>query len=1586
MINPILREYREAIDSIMNDPIRSFRSISLIATILSPVLLNAQRRLLLRVCLVAALLSRLAMENLVQPYLLKRLKELRRLACNAFKEVFYVCQNLTLEADEINAFLVYIVVPQCTYHDDGSSKVPFNLLRLFLSWTSIPKLFYLLRLQIPSTSSSTVPHSLLSILCSMLSSKSVKKLMKEKIIDGLLNLLTLADEVMPDPVDTDVNLTKLQKIPGLNSGTSMVLSELPKLLAFIFDSLPLQGENRKLNTKHLKILNRISEFIQDEEMIRRYVSILLVFLESGIVRSQDAVQSSLLTVLRLITVTTDAVQFLKNLINMQSLLKERPYRETLQKIEEVIVMKLRESDKRKAELLSYVVSLDAWDGRRIDEPDYDKRHSAYANLLKALTTGEVIEPVLLYLQLHNDYYVILQMNDISLRSAATKNFHSVIEYFGRCNMNEREKQDGIDSHVLPLVIKGLHDPKEVIRHDFANLLVSMIACFPAHRHLRHLESLRNTAEVDVDFFENVTHMQIHRRQRAFCKLTQNLQSEKIRIPNVVLLRFVLPLLQPYVMNLSSSTSALSDAALALFTQIMRGAPWKKYFPMLDFYMKRLKKESVNINHKAIIRVIVALVDAFHFDVSDGKQQEPIIKRKKTNDELEIQASDIPNDWVKVGIEGVAAEMDASDTLKECTSSIHQKVVGYLIPRLKDCATGKDLVSHRKAQSGKYYREDDDIQRAPIALATVKLLQKMPQKVMDNNLPGVIIKNCSLLMSRSTGVREVAGKTIIEIAKILGPKYIRFIIREMKQTMRKGYQLHVMIFYVHKLLSAMEEQLCAGDLDSCLMDIVDVCTMDLFGSVAEEKTVSGITKDVPEAKIQRTYETYRLLGRYISPQYLGSVLVVLKKLVESAPDAKTVRKVNRLLWQYSLGISTNEGIEPEVALIFVYQVLNDQITEVLKETKIDVPQITQQTKEGKRPESCLVLEKEPNRVGVIVKVSTKSRMLIFVEFGLSELHLVLKKKAFDVESKDDIARLDPFVDIILQCLKLKYDKILVHSLRCFLILLRFPLPSLRSIMTQFVDRLFILLADYTTLNANGNIREYVRQSVEVSHLVFKAITQVIKDAPSFVLTSKRLQLLLTYVETDIVDNQKQAVAFPLIKAIITRKLQDPKIIEIVQYIAETAVMSEISHIRELCRQVISLFVTNHPQCKKPSKYVEFFLEQLDYQHEDGRRSAIETLNILFEKLTMEINDHYALLAFVKLAARLMNDESAECRQMIVLAIQKLIVSVSESKRNDLYLAARDWLESKKEVYICIAIQTLVIFIKLGGENFGNIFRELSPTLSKIFRADILYSYSEESIGIMIDSLNFLISEHKNQMMQFAEEGLLDSILREMGPLARCSKSPTIQLSAARFLGSVFSTLNKEYILSRSDPSSREFMQWTLAQMKTYRLTSELAEQIAKNLVYLLEAVLHSDEDLQWLCHRLSVLCNFELVKLPTETIRRINIFKVTAAIVFKIDANRIDVVVQSLLPSLYREMQIKSTQNTEILQKVALEVAETIKGRIGEEEFTKRVAECHKLFASKLEGRKRKQKEEAVLDPASMARKKIQKNKMKRRVKKRRVAE
>lgn len=43
-------------------------------------------------------------------------------------------------------------------------------------------------------------QSVLSIVCNMLASKSANEMVKESIIDGVLSLLTLADEEVPDLV------------------------------------------------------------------------------------------------------------------------------------------------------------------------------------------------------------------------------------------------------------------------------------------------------------------------------------------------------------------------------------------------------------------------------------------------------------------------------------------------------------------------------------------------------------------------------------------------------------------------------------------------------------------------------------------------------------------------------------------------------------------------------------------------------------------------------------------------------------------------------------------------------------------------------------------------------------------------------------------------------------------------------------------------------------------------------------------------------------------------------------------------------------------------------------------------------------------------------------------------------------------------------------------------------------------------------------------------------------------------------------------------------------------------------------------
>lgn len=53
--------------------------------------------------------------------------------------------------------------------------------------------------------------------------------------------------------------------------------------------------------------------------------------------------------------------------------------------------------------------------------------------------------------------------------------------------------------------------------------------------------------------------------------------------------------------------------------------------------------------------------------------------------------------------------------------------------------------------------------------------------------------------------------------------------------------------------------------------------------------------------------------------------------------------------------------------------------------------------------------------------------------------------------------------------------------------------------------------------------------------------MLRNFPILLLTPKRVQILLNYAEADILDSHKQATAFNLIKTIISRKIEDEKVV-------------------------------------------------------------------------------------------------------------------------------------------------------------------------------------------------------------------------------------------------------------------------------------------------------------------------------------------------------------------------------------------------------------------------------------------------------------
>lgn len=107
----------------------------------------------------------------------------------------------------------------------------------------------------------------------------------------------------------------------------------------------------------------------------------------------------------------------------------------------------------------------------------------------------------------------------------------------------------------------------------------------------------------------------------------------------------------------------------------------------------------------------------------------------------------------------------------------------------------------------------------------------------------------------------------------------------------------------------------------------------------------------------------------------------------------------------------------------------------------------------------------------------------------------------------------------------------------------------------------------------------------------------------------------YAEQDLHDHDRQATAFSLLKAIITRKLIIPEIHDTMSKVAELSITSELYHVRLQSRLVLHQFIMEYPLGKKLDTHVSFYISQLSYELQSGRESALEMIQSLINSFPM-----------------------------------------------------------------------------------------------------------------------------------------------------------------------------------------------------------------------------------------------------------------------------------------------------------------------------------------------------------------------------------
>ncbi|KAF5307846.1 hypothetical protein FQR65_LT18318 [Abscondita terminalis] len=192
------------------------------------------------------------------------------------------------------------------------------------------------------------------------------------------------------------------------------------------------------------------------------------------------------------------------------------------------------------------------------------------------------------------------------------------------------------------------------------------------------------------------------------------------------------------------------------------------------------------------------------------------------------------------------------------------------------------------------------------------------------------------------------------------------------------------------------------------------------------------------------------------------------------------------------------------------------------------------------------------------------------------------------------------------------KLTTLTLQCLGRILSYDLPSLREEIGAISECLFEILHKYAAAGLGKG------ENFDLVLAAFKTMAVIVRVVKYHAIAQKDLKILLLYVEQDLNNHERQAIAFTLLKAIILRKLMVNEMHAVMKKVAELSITSELSHVRAQARSVFHQFIMNYPLMKRIDNHIAFLpLLQINYDVQFGRESAIEMINTFINTFPNEI---------------------------------------------------------------------------------------------------------------------------------------------------------------------------------------------------------------------------------------------------------------------------------------------------------------------------------------------------------------------------------
>ena len=330
-------------------------------------------------------------------------------------------------------------------------------------------------------------------------------------------------------------------------------------------------------------------------------------------------------------------------------------------------------------------------------------------------------------------------------------------------------------------------------------------------------------------------------------------------------------------------------------------------------------------------------------------------------------------------------------------------------------------------------------------------------------------------------------------------------------------------YSAQCLEMCSAVVAVSQIDTMLAPIKKVCAFS-------EQIKSSFTS------IDETRST----SQFVDLIFWDSTTYYLQVVLETT-RSKTRTKLEDLLRCLVTGFLRNPLFSPTVSMVFCRELLTESL-----QTERKQRQPEQQI--DKKPD-IFELPAAPKRDGIKPKVQRASTVHALHQFSLQMLCTLLKRGTVSVQ--EHAALLDPFAEPLCECLNSPDVRTQVLAVRSCAHLFEQPvlLPSLCERVPALTTFSFSILRNHSRSTNSGSMLELIFCS-------FRILTVILREHKDFSLSELQVKTLLQYIADDIHNRNRQASAFSLLRALLSRDIVLQEIPELLERVFELSIVGQV----------------------------------------------------------------------------------------------------------------------------------------------------------------------------------------------------------------------------------------------------------------------------------------------------------------------------------------------------------------------------------------------------------------------------------------------